>query len=319
MRVRLFLVSAAFAGSVYFFISSENELNEDKQSEAAPLLSAPVNSTLKQRGVVSNTTSKNIKLSSMKAEAASLLQSAQGQTLITALTAFWQQCNQEPHCDDMLLQQQLLLDEDRYQLLLNFPESLQAEQRLMGASLISHDTSLADKITNVQAIREQVWGEDAALLFKQQDDYYDYRLSLLDPNSRFNRSQDADDFISEYNKMLVEQGDDLTRVALSTDTAKYEEALKLIPSTMPEDQAVRIKDELASQYLTANEQQSIRHREQQIDAQNQDITDYQQGLNQLQTNLSNERDTTKKQMTNADWHAYKAERLYQYRLNFFGP
>lgn len=317
MRLPLLLISVAFIGSVYFFITNENELNAEKQESAIPALSETDHSTIQPTDIAPNKTKEKIPVNEDMSEPETLLQDAQGQTLMTAITSFWQQCRRENNCDELLAEQQLILDDARYQLLVNFPVNQQNEQRLMGASLISQDASLADKIANVKGIRELVWADDAALLFQQQDAYYDYRLSLADPESRFNQTQNADDFINEYNAMLAEQGDDLDSFALSSDTAKYEEALHLIPPSMPEDETARIKAELASQYLTANERQSIVNREQQVDKQEQEITDYQQGLNQLEATLANERATSKQTMSDEDWLAYKADHLYQYRLNFF--
>ncbi|MCJ8351227.1 chromosome segregation ATPase [Moritella sp.] len=319
MRIPLLLISVAFIGSVFYFITNENELNSDKPKEAIPALFETSHATVQPTTITgaSSQPKGQIQSNSATREKDTLLQDVQGQALMTAITSFWQQCRRESNCDELLAQQQLLLDDDRYLLLVNFPVNQQNEQRLMGASLISQDASLADKIATVKAIREQVWGDDAALLFQQQDAYYDYRLSLSDPDNRFNLAQNADDFINEYNAMLADQGEDLDSFALSSDTAKYEEALQLIPPSMPEDETARIKAKLASQYLTANERQSIVNREQQVDKQEQDITDYQQGLNELEVTLANERATSKKTMNDEDWQVYKAERLYQYRLNFF--
>lgn len=318
MRLPLLLISVAFIGSVYFFITSENELNAGKQNKAVPALSETVHSIIQPTDMTSNQTKEQISVNEDMPELDTVLQDAQGQTLMTAITSFWQQCRRHNNCDELLVQQQLLLDDARYQLLVNFPDNQQNEQRLMGESFISQDASLADKIANVKAIREQVWGDDAVLLFQQQDAYYDYRLSLVDPDSRLNQTQNADDFINEYNAMLAERGDDLDSFALASDTAKYEEALQLIPQSMSEDQTARIKAELASQYLTVNERQSIVNREQQVDKQEQEITNYQQGLNHLEATLANERATSKKTMNGEDWQVYKADRLYQYRLDFFG-
>ncbi|SQD77070.1 chromosome segregation ATPase [Moritella yayanosii] len=315
MRWPLLLISVAFIGSVYLFITNENELNAIKFETASPVLFETADEKVQPTASASSQTTAQIQINEDMPEQDTLLQS--GQALMTAITSFWQQCRRESNCDELLTQQQLLLDDDRYQLLVNFPVNLQNEQRLMGASLISLDASLTDKIANVKAIREQIWGDDAALLFQQQDAYYDYRLSLSDLDNRLNQTQNSDDFINEYNAMLADRGEDLDSFALSSDTAKYEQALQLIPSSMPEDETVRIKAELASQYLTANEQQSIVNRDQQVDKQKQEITDYQQRLNQLEATLANERATSKKTMNDEDWQVYKADRLYQYRLSFF--
>ncbi|CAM3101951.1 hypothetical protein [Moritella viscosa] len=317
MRLTLLLISVAFIGSVYFFIINENELNAEKQESSIPASSEMVHSAIQSTEIASNQAKEQMQVNEGMPEQDTLLKDAQGQTLMTAITSFWQQCRRHNNCDELLAKQRLLLDDDRYQLLVNFPVKQQEEQRLMGESLISQDASLADKIANVKAIREQVWGKDAAQLFQHQDAYYDYRLALADPENRFNQAQNADDFINEYNSMLAERDVDLDSFALSSDIAKYEEALALIPRSMPEDETARIKAKLASQYLTANEQQSIVNRDQQVDKQEQEITDYQQGLNELEVTLANERATSKKTMNDEDWQVYKAERLYQYRLNFF--
>lgn len=317
MRLTLLLISVAFIGSVYFFIINENELNAEKQESSIPASSEMVHSAIQSTEISSNQAKEQMQVNEGMPEQDTLLKDAQGQTLMTAITSFWQQCRRHNNCDELLAKQRLLLDDDRYQLLVNFPVKQQEEQRLMGESLISQDASLADKIANVKAIREQVWGKDAAQLFQHQDAYYDYRLALADPENRFNHAQNADDFINEYNSMLAERDVDLDSFALSSDTAKYEEALALIPRSMPEDETARIKAKLASQYLTANELQYIVNRDQQVDKQKQEITDYQQGLNELEVTLANERATSKKTMSDEAWQAYKAERLYQYRLNFF--
>lgn len=304
-------------GSVYFFITNENELDAVKQEEAISTLPEAAHSNVQTSATTSSKTKAPIQANEAMPEQESLLDAVQGQALMMVLKSFWQQCSKLNNCDEMLAQQQLVLDDRRYQLLVNFPGNQQAEQRLMGESLLSQDASLAEKVANVKTIREQVWGKDASLLFEQQDAYYDYRLSLADPDNRFNQTQNADDFMNEYNEMLEEWGDDLDSFSLNSDIAKYEQALQLIPSSMPDNEAARIKDELASQYLTANDQQAIANRSEQVDAQQQEISDYQQGLNQLEVTLANERATSKQALSDEDWQVYKADRLYQYRLDFF--
>jgi hypothetical protein len=319
LRLPLLLISVVFIGSVYFFITNEIKSNAVKQETVIPAFSKTINSITQRAEMVSNKAKEQMQVNEVMPEKNSLLQDAQGQMLIAAITSFWQQCRKHNNCDELLAKQKPLLDYGRYQLLASFPVHQQEEQRLMGESLISQSASLEDKIANVKAIRDLVWGEDAALLFQQQDAYYEYRLSLAEPDNRFNQTQNADGFINEYNAMLAERDGDLDSFALSSDTAKYEEALALIPTSMPEDEIARIKAKLALQYLTANEQQFIANRENQVDKQEQEITDYQQGLNDLELTLADERVTSKQAMNNEDWQTYKAERLYQYRLNFFSP
>lgn len=322
MRVRLFLVSAVFIGSVYFFISSENELNAERETavftSASPQSeSMATNASIPAVGTIPTKVQSEAAMNNTIPEQDTLLQEARGQTLMTALTLFWTQCGQQNNCDEMLAEKQLILTARRYQLLRNFPVNQQKEQRLMGESLISQDATLAEKVANVKAIRELVWGIDASLLFEEQAAYYNYRLSLVESNNLLSQTQDADEFIQEYNAMLEELGDDLLSFGLESEGAKYEEAVKLIPASMPAHEAARIKTELATQYLTAESQQDIASRANQVEQQQQEVMSYQQGLNELELTLANERATTKKTLTNEEWQGYTAERLYQYRLAFF--
>jgi hypothetical protein len=322
MRVRLFLVSAAFVGSVYFFISSENELNAEREtvvltSPSHQSKSLVINPSIATTVELPNKDQKEAVVNTEVSEQDSLLQEARGQTLMTALTSFWKQCSQQNNCDDMLAQKQLVLTKRRYQLLRNFPVNQQKEQRLMGESLISQDASLADKVANVKAIREQVWGVDTSLLFEEQAAYYNYRLSLVESNNLLSQAQDADEFIEGYNTMLEALGDDLLSFGLESEGAKYEEAVKLIPTSLPAHEAERIKTKLATQYLTPEGQQDIASRANQVEQQQQEVMSYQQGLSELELTLADERATTQKMLNDEQWQVYRAEQLYNYRLAFF--
>lgn len=322
MRNRLFLVSAAFIGSVYFFISSENELNAEKEvavfASASPQSeSMATNASIPAAGTIPTKVQSEGVINNTLPEQDSLLQEARGKTLMTALTSFWKQCSQQNNCDDMLAEKQLILTARRYQLLRNFPVNQQKEQGLMGESLISQDATLADKVANVKAIREQVWGIDANLLFEEQAAYYNYRLSLVESNNLLSQAQDADEFIQAYNTMLEAQGDDLLSFGLDSEEAKYEEAVKLIPTSLSAHEAERIKTKLAAQYLAPESQQDIANRVTQVEQQQQEVMSYQQGLNALELTLANERATTKKILTDEQWQTYTAEQLYNYRLAFF--
>lgn len=316
MRVTLLLISIAILGSVYFFITDEKIISSAKPVKAISQLSKNAVETGNPT-ITSNKKNPSVDIDQEFPQQDNLFADGQGQTLITALTIFWQQCSRYDNCEQLLAQQQLLLNQERYLLLLNFLDNQQEQQRLMGELLISKDTSLADKIANVQAIRAQVWGKDAKLFFEPEDAYYDYRLSLAEPDNRFNQTNNADDFIEQYNQLLQEHSADLDNFSLNSDTAKYEEALQLIPENMTEDQSANIKAQLANKYLTGNEQQSITSRVEQVNQQAQEITNYQQGLNQLEITLTHERTTSKEMMSDQDWQVYKAERFYQFRLNFF--
>lgn len=322
MRLRLFLVSAAFIGSAYFFISSENELNAQREvavsTSASPQSeSMATNTSIPAAGTIPTKVQSEGVINNTLPEQDSSLQEARGQTLMTALTSFWKQCSQQNNCDDMLAEKQLILTARRYQLLRNFPVNQQKEQRFMGESLISQDATLADKVANVKAIREQVWGIDASLLFEEQAAYYNYRLSLVESSNLLSQAQDADEFMQEYNAMLEELGDDLRSFGLESEGAKYEEAVKLIPTSLPVHETERIKKKLATQYLTPESQQDIASRANQVEQQQQDVVSYQQGLNALELTLANERTTTKKTLTDEQWQTYTAEQLYNYRLAFF--
>ncbi|QFI37313.1 chromosome segregation ATPase [Moritella marina ATCC 15381] len=323
MRVRLFLVSVAFAGSVYFFISNENELNAEREtvvvtSPSHQSKSLVINPSIATTVELQRKEQKEAVVNTEVSEQDSLLQEARGQALMTALTSFWKLCNQRHNCDEMLVQQQLMLTERRYQLLRNFPVNQQEELRLMGESFTSQNATLADKVANVKAIRELVWGIDARLLFEEQAAYYNYRLSLVESNNLLSQAQNAEEFIQAYNAMLEAQSDDLLSFGLDSEEAKYEEAVRLIPTSILNNEAADIKAKLATQYLTPEKQQDIANRANQVEQQQQEVMSYQQGLYELERTLANERLTTKKMLSDEQWQTYTAGQLYRYRLAFFG-
>ncbi|KGJ93916.1 hypothetical protein [Colwellia psychrerythraea] len=314
MRLLFLLICAVIASSTYVVISSEKQSNVAVNNNTRTQVA--INETL----IIEQIPMKNEvnqQQDSKQAIHESVLASSQGQPLLHALTSFWQQCRHHENCEQLLIVQQSLLSENRYQLLLNFPDNYQEQQRFMGELLISQDTTIVNKIANVQEIRAKVWGENTRLLFGEQDAYYDYRTSLTDTNNGFNETGNAIDFIEEYKNMLQEHHDDLTLFSLNSASAKYEQALQLIPSNMSENEMASIKEQLANLYLTDVEQESIANREEQLNQQNEEIIDYQQALNQLELSLSHERATSKKAMNEQDWQVYKTEKLYTFRLNFF--
>ncbi len=314
MRLLFLLICAVIVSSTYVVISSE------KQPNVAVYNNTPTQVATNETLIIEQVLMKNEvneQQYSKQALQESVLASSQGQRLLHELTSFWQQCRHHENCEQLLSLQQSLLSESRYQLLVNFPDNYQEQQRFMGELLISQDTSLVNKITNVQEIRAQVWGENTRILFGEQDAYYDYRTTLTDTDNRFNDTDNAVEFIEEYTQMLQEYHDDLTRFSLNSASAKYEQALQLIPSNMSENEMANIKEQLANLYLTEHEQESIADREEQLNQQNEEILDYQQALNQLELSLNHERATSKKSLNEQDWQAYKTEKLYTFRLNFF--
>ena len=60
MRLPFLLISVAFIGSVYFFITNENELNAEKQESAIPALSETVHATIQPTDMASNQTKEQI-------------------------------------------------------------------------------------------------------------------------------------------------------------------------------------------------------------------------------------------------------------------
>jgi hypothetical protein len=82
---------------------------------------------------------------------------------------------------------------------------------------------------------------------------------------------------------------------------QYEQALSLLGSELDPEALTQLKNNLARRYLDTETAQSVMAREAQINAQQQQVLSYQQGLERLEHNLTTERNSTQAQLSEAEW------------------
>jgi len=241
------------------------------------------------------------------------IEQASGKALQALLRSFWQLCSAKNNCNQQLAQLHGLLSPQRLSLLENFAALEQARDQLFGAELISQDTGLEDKIARVKAVNEQVWGQDADLLYRDEYARYDYALD----GRELSQSNGVSEFIDGYRQLNKSWQGELANLELQSPEARYEQALSLMPASFSDMQRARAREELAQLYLTPKQAASVKQRQQQVAEQARTVAGYQQGLAALKRELAQQRKTSLAHLSPAQWQSYQSQRRYQYRLDYF--
>ncbi|WDE00725.1 hypothetical protein [Thalassomonas actiniarum] len=238
---------------------------------------------------------------------------ASGKTLQALLRRFWQLCTAQDNCPEQLARLHSVLAPDYYHLLENFADLEQVREQLLGAELSAHDSALEDKIARVKAINEQVWGQDAELLYRDEYALYDFSLQ----GRELAQLSGVEAFIDGYRQLTSRWQGKLASFELQTSQAKYEQALSLLPPSFSESQQAMARAELAHLYLTPEQAASVQQRAGQVAQQADTVASYQQGLAALNRELALLRKTTLAHLSTAEWQSYQSTQKYRYRLDFF--
>ncbi|WP_281556808.1 chromosome segregation ATPase [Thalassomonas sp. RHCl1] len=241
------------------------------------------------------------------------IEQASGKTLQALLRRFWRLCTAQDNCPVQLARLHSVLAPGYYQLLENFAELEQVREQLLGAELSAHDSPLEDKIARVKAINEQVWGQDAELLYRDEYALYDFSLQ----GRELAQLSGVGEFIDGYRQLTSRWQDKLASFDLQTAQAKYEQALSLLPLSFSESQRATARAELAHLYLTPEQAASVQQRAGQVAQQADTVASYQQGLAALNRELAQLRKTTLAHLSLAEWQSYQSQQKYRYRLDFF--
>ncbi|WDE03721.1 chromosome segregation ATPase [Thalassomonas viridans] len=242
------------------------------------------------------------------------LEQASGRALQALLRQFWQVCRFKDNCREQLARLQQVLDPGYYSLLENFAAREQQREQLLGDELIAHDSDLEEKIARVKAVNEQVWGDDAGLLYRDEYALYDFSLQ----GKELAQLTGVDEFIDGYRQLTQGWQGKLASLDLQTPEARYEQALSLLPASFSESQRARARAELAHLYLSQEQAAAIDQREQQVAEQANTVASYQQGLAALNRELAQQRATSLAHLSVSEWQNYQSQQIYQYRLDFFG-
>ncbi|AQS35548.1 hypothetical protein Sps_00328 [Shewanella psychrophila] len=308
--IGILLIAALGGRAVYLFVEG------GARQPLIPITSGltPVDTRLRSTQVQGSAAAMSSeRLSVKRRQLRGAIENSSGRELVALLTQFWRDCEVKVSCDQELFELKRYLSPERYVLLEHFLQNEQAREELLGLELVSQDISLEQKIAKIKYIDRQVWGDDAELVFK--DEYALYQFTLK--SRQLSELEDVSDFIDAYEQLLRVQHDDLASFALESEQAKYEHALTLIPDSYSAYDRESVIQALGERFLTPAQQTSIHNRQEQVTHQAAEVETYQQGLDALNRELMNSRQTDKSHLSPAQWEDYLAQRHYEYRLHFF--
>ncbi|WP_432579472.1 chromosome segregation ATPase [Vibrio sinus] len=240
----------------------------------------------------------------------SRLNHIQGRELVMALESFWQECQRLSDCADKLTTLEPQLADSRYQLFLRYPSLIREWQQVWGDTELNKFSSLSDKVAEFKRLAALVWGEFAEQIFADELTFYDFSLGLQNVSNG-----PAEDFAEGYQAYLDKWQNEEVTLELQNNSAKYDKGVSLIPDTYSFEQVQVIKHQLAQQYLSAQEIQSIASRERQIVEQDTQVNQYQIKLSELQTSLEQQRLSTR--LSDTEWQTYAEQQISQFRRDYF--
>ncbi len=230
--------------------------------------------------------------------------------LKTEIQEFWQQCTKKQECEQWLAELAETVSLERYQLIAEYPGKLKELETLMGSELIAQDATLTDKVAMVQAQRQQIWGEQAELLFAKENAFYEQRQQLAELQEESKYQTDGER-LEALEQLYTDQDDEIA------PETKYEQALSLLSDGLEGEELSQLKNKLASRYLDEDKVRQIEVRETQVIEQSQQVQSYQQGLAQLERDLAAARNSEYTHLSEAEWQIYKDQQIFDYRQQFF--
>ncbi|WP_391091324.1 chromosome partitioning protein ParA [Vibrio sp. NH-UV-68] len=236
----------------------------------------------------------------------------QGRALQQQLETFWLTCQSEQNCQAQLAQLSSSLSDQDYDLVANYPELKQQWQYSIGSMELNQFATLAEKVAQVKRQAEMVWGLESSRVLADEFTLYDFSLeaqSLI--------SQPAEEYVQQYQQLIERWQANEATLSLTSDVARFEKALTLLPSNYTLAQRQQVVEQLSSLYLTPTQVSDILARQQQVATQEQQVMDYQSQLSELKFSLSSQRTTTFAQMSDSQWQAYYQQQIDQFRIEFF--
>ncbi|MCS0366671.1 ATP-dependent dsDNA exonuclease [Vibrio diabolicus] len=310
-KIALIIMSAIMAGMMFLTFS------QDGQQEAAVSASAP------------KTKNKNVPSTSLKtsniapsAEASPHPSAVQitterltlfkGRKLVAELESFWHECMSNRDCEEQLALLEPYLSSARFQLLANYHQLNSQWQESVGNLLFDEQQPLASRIAQLKAEARGIWGELADVIFADEFALYDFNLKAQQLNT-----QSPESFLQAFEQLIIDWQENAEAIGLTNDQAKYERAVALIPNSMSFPDRQTIIAELEKTYLTKDESEEIHAREQQIAEQKDQVRDYQQALQQLESRLRKERATSHSNLSEPEWQSYYQQEVADFRREFF--
>lgn len=268
--------------------------------------------SLSQSVLFKQVPSKRTVASQDTADSSVTLSVLQGRALQQQLETFWLTCQSEQNCQAQLAQLSSSLSDQDYDLVANYPELKQQWQYSIGSMELNQFATLAEKVAQVKRQAEMVWGLESSRVLADEFTLYDFSLeaqSLI--------SQPAEEYVQQYQQLIERWQANEATLSLTSDVARFEKALTLLPSSYTLAQRQQVVEQLSSLYLTPTQVSDILARQQQVATQEQQVMDYQSQLSELKFLLSSQRTTTFAQMSDSQWQAYYQQQIDQFRIEFF--
>lgn len=223
---------------------------------------------------------------------------------------FWQQCKQQNNCQQQLNQLEKISKIQRFRLVAEYPEKIQQVNQLMGSVIISQDIQLSDKIDQVKSLRAEVWGESAEALFAEENAIYASQIALA---NLYQESQylSTEESLNNLDIWQQQQGENYT------PEQQYQQALQLLNHDKSEAEQRQLSAILAKKYLGEAHSKAVIERSEQVEQQQQLISDYQTGLTELIAQLNDEKNSLQNQLSAQQWQTYETDKITQYRQSFF--
>ncbi|WP_394149837.1 chromosome partitioning protein ParA [Vibrio maritimus] len=316
-RLVLLTVSVILAGTVMLYVSGINpphvqdatpERTEEDTNNA--VLITDSTSKVTAGGSAIPKTRNQDGLTTSLEHYAHRLESTKGKKLIESLESFWHTCLSQSNCEDSLLALRQIVPPKYFEFVKSYPELSRLWQQRLGTLVFESNQSLTSRIAQFKHQAKLVWGEWAEVLLSDEFAAYDFQLKQQDLTL-----ESPAQYREAFEALLeASQEHDL---GLNTDEARFEEAASSLPDSMSEDEKSAFIAELERTYLSPQQREDIRNRERQVTTQQNRVRDYHIELNQLESQLSQQRQTDYAGLTDAEWQTLYQQKISEFRQRFF--
>lgn len=260
---------------------------------------------------------RNSRLTTMR----ELLTAAQTQpgNLQATLQALRQQCLPNEDCASLIDQALAdFPDADFARLVANAIARLPLYESAMQETVMSMTTPARQRYATIHALREQTLGiEETVALFGQEAAWAEYQFSFGElSSSAALASMSAEQRLTALDSLRKETLGDYQQAlsAVEGSRGRYERELTLLSAGITDPAAIAdIRQQLRLNHFGAEQAAAMEDRDQEVEQQQQVVTDYQEALQQLNAELA----PLKKGLQESEWQQLYQQRLTELRLQHF--
>jgi hypothetical protein len=250
-----------------------------------------------------------------------LLTAAQAQpgNLQATLSALRQQCLPDEYCA-ALIDQALadFPDADFARLVANAIARLPLYESAMQTTTMSMTTPPRQRYATIHALREQTLGvEETAALFGQEAAWAEYQFSFAElSGSAALATMSTEQRLAALDALRQDTQGDYQQALSAVEGARgrYERELTLLSAGITDPAAIaEIRQQLRLSHFGAEQAAVMERRDQEVAQQQQNVVDYQEALQQLNTELA----PLKEGLQESEWQQLYQQRLTELRLQHF--